>query len=44
MKAILNEGKAVYVYFNNTIGDAVKNLQTLNNFCYHDRLPAKPIM
>ncbi|AMR31696.1 hypothetical protein A0256_09810 [Mucilaginibacter sp. PAMC 26640] len=26
------EGKAVYVYFNNTMGDAVKNLQTLNSF------------
>ena len=27
-----NEGKAVYFYFNNTMGDAVKNLQTLNGF------------
>ncbi|WP_221392596.1 DUF72 domain-containing protein [Dyadobacter sp. NIV53] len=26
------EGKTVYVYFNNTMGDAIKNLQTLNNF------------
>lgn len=26
------EGKSVYVYFNNTMGDAVKNLATLNNF------------
>lgn len=26
------EGKDVYVYFNNTMGDAVKNLQTLNEF------------
>lgn len=27
----LKEGKEVYVYFNNTMGDAVKNLQTLNS-------------
>lgn len=26
------EGKSVYVYFNNTMGDAVKNLITLNEF------------
>lgn len=26
----LKEGKEVYVYFNNTIGDALKNLATLN--------------
>jgi len=26
-----NEGKTVYVYFNNTMGDAVRNLQTLNS-------------
>jgi len=26
------EGKNVYIYFNNTMGDAVKNLQTLNIF------------
>jgi len=26
----LTEGKAVYVYFNNTMGDALKNLVTLN--------------
>ncbi len=25
------EGKRVYVYFNNTAGDAIRNLQTLNN-------------
>jgi len=24
------EGKTVYVYFNNTMGDAVRNLETLN--------------
>lgn len=28
----LREGKTVYAYFNNTMGDAVKNLQTLNGF------------
>lgn len=27
-----SEGKDVFVYFNNTIGDAVKNLATLNSF------------
>lgn len=27
-----NEGKDVYVYFNNTMGDAVKNLTTLNSY------------
>lgn len=27
-----SEGKSVYVYFNNTMGDAVKNLKALNNF------------
>src|SRR6185437_334476 len=27
-----NDGKEVYVYFNNTMGDAVKNLMTLNNY------------
>ena len=27
-----HEGKAVYAYFNNTMGDAVRNLQTLNEF------------
>ena len=26
------EGKAVFVYFNNTMGEAVRNLMTLNNF------------
>lgn len=28
----LSQGKDVYVYFNNTIGDAIKNVQTLNEF------------
>lgn len=27
-----SEGKSVYVYFNNTVGDAIKNLITLNNY------------
>jgi uncharacterized protein YecE (DUF72 family) len=27
-----HEGKTVYVYFNNTMGDAVRNLETLNAF------------
>lgn len=27
-----NDGKTIYVYFNNTMGDAVKNLMTLNRF------------
>lgn len=30
----LEEGKTVYVYFNNTMGDAFKNLETFNNFIY----------
>ncbi len=28
----LNQGKDVYAYFNNTIGDAISNLQTLKDF------------
>lgn len=32
IKAWTSEGKTVYFYFNNTMGDAVKNLQTLNSF------------
>ncbi|RCH56900.1 DUF72 domain-containing protein [Mucilaginibacter hurinus] len=28
----LEEGKTVYAYFNNTMGDAVKNVNTLNSF------------
>ena len=32
IKTWLNEKKTVYVYFNNTAGAAVKNLQTLNGF------------
>ena len=30
----VNEGKDVYVYFNNTAGDAVKNLVTLNSYVH----------
>lgn len=30
IKTVLNRGKEVYVYFNNTIGGALTNLQTLN--------------
>lgn len=32
IKAWQDEGKMVYVYFNNTVGDAVNNLITLNRF------------
>ncbi|WP_295125519.1 DUF72 domain-containing protein [uncultured Chitinophaga sp.] len=32
VKQWLNTGKPAYVYFNNTMGDAVKNLCTLNSF------------
>jgi uncharacterized protein YecE (DUF72 family) len=28
----ISEGKEIYFYFNNTMGDAVKNLQTLDSF------------
>ena len=31
IKGWISEGKTVYFYFNNTMGDAVKNLQTLNS-------------
>lgn len=30
----IEEGKSVYVYFNNTMGDAFNNLQTLNGFVH----------
>jgi uncharacterized protein YecE (DUF72 family) len=36
IKEWLAENKTVYVYFNNTMGDAFKNLQTLNNFVIGD--------
>jgi uncharacterized protein YecE (DUF72 family) len=29
-----NEGKEVYVYFNNTLGDAARNLMTLNQLIH----------
>lgn len=32
IKKWMEEGKTVYAYFNNTMGDAVNNLQTLNKF------------
>jgi uncharacterized protein YecE (DUF72 family) len=32
IKEWLEEGKTVYAYFNNTMGDAFRNLQTLNSF------------
>jgi uncharacterized protein YecE (DUF72 family) len=32
VKEWLNEGKQVFVYFNNTMGDAFSNLQTFNRF------------
>jgi uncharacterized protein YecE (DUF72 family) len=32
IQAWLNEGKTVYVYFNNTAGDALKNLNLLNRY------------
>ncbi len=32
IKSWLEDGKTVYTYFNNTMGDAVKNLMTLNKF------------
>ncbi|WP_276347866.1 DUF72 domain-containing protein [Daejeonella sp. JGW-45] len=32
IRAWIEEGKTVYAYFNNTMGDAVNNLITLNNF------------
>lgn len=32
IKSWLEDGKVVYAYFNNTMGDAVKNLMTLNGF------------
>ena len=32
IKAWMGEGKTIYCYFNNTMGDAVKNLQTINDY------------
>jgi uncharacterized protein YecE (DUF72 family) len=34
VKTWIEKGKQVYVYFNNTMGDAENNLQTLNRFVY----------
>jgi uncharacterized protein YecE (DUF72 family) len=34
------EGKTVYVYFNNTIGDAIRNLQSLNRHLRSISIPA----
>ena len=34
IKEWLNEGKTVYTYFNNTAGDAFRNLQSLNEFLF----------
>ncbi|GEM_PF-5380883 len=33
----MEDGKTIFSYFNNTMGDAVKNLQTLNRFV-HDAI------
>ena len=32
IKKWLKNGKTVFCYFNNTMGDAVNNLQTLNSY------------
>jgi uncharacterized protein YecE (DUF72 family) len=32
IRSWMNEGKVVYCYFNNTLGNAINNLQTLNQF------------
>ncbi|HSN61791.1 MAG TPA: DUF72 domain-containing protein [Ferruginibacter sp.] len=34
----IKEGKRVYVYFNNTMGDAFKNLKSINSLFYHKQL------
>ena len=34
IKALIAQGKQVFIYFNNTMGDANKNLQTLNSFIH----------
>ena len=36
VRSWLEDGKTVYAYFNNTMGDAVKNLITLNDFVLSD--------
>ena len=35
----LNEGKTVYAYFNNTMGAALSNLRTLEQFLFDELLP-----
>lgn len=40
IKAWISAGKTIYCYFNNTMGDAVKNLTTLNNLVRHDAFSA----
>ena len=37
----MKEGKTVYAYFNNTVGDAVGNLITLNSYVDHQNGPSK---
>jgi uncharacterized protein YecE (DUF72 family) len=37
IKAWRSEGKTVYFYFNNTMGDAVKDLQTLNEYLHNNQ-------
>lgn len=37
----IEEGKSVYVYFNNTMGDAFNNLKTLNDLLHHKMNIAK---
>lgn len=39
LKEWIDEGKTVYVYFNNTMGDALRNLKTLNGLL-HDKINA----
>lgn len=38
IKEWLEDGKTVYTYFNNTMGDAFKNLESLNKFMLQDHL------
>ena len=38
MNEWIEEGKTVYVYFNNTMGDAFNNLETLNKFVYEQTI------
>ena len=36
IKEWMKEGKEVYVYFNNTMGDAFNNLKSLNSLLHHN--------